>query len=396
MKKIKKVFLLLILTLLFIPCVNAEQLNDTLLTNKEDVMYRTDNMKAEDDLHTIGNYDSSTFFAGNSVYDSTNVDGISFIAGNNVNINGNYEYGMILGNVATLSGIYEKDFFMIGNMVTTTSEFNVKKDVYMFSTMLNLSGNIGRNMFVAGESITLEDVTVNGSLNLYATDIIIGDNVKINGTLKYNEDATINGLETANIGTTLTYEATSNIEVDNTMFLVQEFFISLVSLILLGILIYVLCPKVFNNLTDKTKNYNFVEGLKDTSFGFLTLIGFPIFMLMLFFSIFFIPISIIGLLLYGIAIYLTILVVGYPLGNIILKKLFKKEGNPYLSIIIGVLVIKLLKIIPVVGWLISFIVLCLGLGLIVKLIFHKGNEKELINETIVEPKKTTRKTKKEN
>lgn len=370
MKKLKKIFLLFILTLLFIPCVSAEELNNALLTNKEDVMYRTDNMKAEDDLHTIGNYDSSTFFAGNSVYDSTNVDGISFIAGNNININGNYEYGMILGNVSTLSGTYEKDFFMIGNMITTTNEFNVKKDVYMFSTMLNLSGNIGRNMFVAGESITLDDVTINGNLNLYALDIIIGDNVNITGTLKYNKDAKISGLKNAKIGTTITYEAAETSDVDNTMFLVQDFLTSFVSLSLLGILIYILCPKVFNKLKEKTKNYNFVEGLKDTSFGFLTLIGFPIFMLMLFFSIFFMPISIIGLLLYGIAIYLTILVVGNLVGDIIVKKLLKKE-NAYISIIIGVLVVKLLKIIPVVGGLLSFIVLCLGLGLIIKLFFSK-------------------------
>jgi len=373
MKKFKKIFLLFILTLLFIPCVNAEVLDDALLTSKEDIMYRTDNMKAEDDLHTIGNYDSSTFFAGNSVYDSTNVDGISFIAGNNVNINGNYEYGMILGNVATLSGVYEKDFFMIGNMITTTTDFNVKKDVYMFSTMLNLSGNIGRNMFVAGESITLDDVTINGNLNLYALDIIIGDNVNITGTLKYNEDAKISGLETAKIGTTLTYEAVETSDINNTMFLVQDFLTSFVSLSLIGILIYILCPKLFSKLKNKTKNYNFIIGLKDSSFGFLTLIGFPIFMFMLLLSIFFIPISIIGLLLYGIAIYLTILVVGYLIGDIIVNKLIKKD-NTYISIIVGVLVIKLLKIIPFIGGFISFVVLCLGLGLIVKLIFDKDDK----------------------
>lgn len=373
MKKFKKIFLLFILTLLFIPCVNAEVLDDALLTSKEDIMYRTDNMKAEDDLHTIGNYDSSTFFAGNSVYDSTNVDGISFIAGNNININGNYEYGMILGNVATLSGVYEKDFFMIGNMITTTIDFNVKKDVYMFSTMLNLSGNIGRNMFVAGESITLDDVTINGNLNLYALDIIIGDNVNITGTLKYNEDAKISGLETAKIGTTLTYEAAETSDVDNTMFLVQDFVTSFVSLSLIGILIYILCPNLFSKLKNKTKNYNFIMGLKDSSFGFLTLIGFPIFMLMLLLSIFFIPISIIGLLLYSIFVYLTVLVVGYLIGDIIVNKLIKKD-NTYISIIFGVLVIKLLKIIPFIGGFISFVVLCLGLGLIVKLIFDKDDK----------------------
>ncbi|MGN1268403.1 MAG: hypothetical protein ACI4U0_02740, partial [Candidatus Aphodocola sp.] len=79
-------------------------------------------------------------------------------------------------------------------------------------------------------------------------------------------------------------------------------------------------------------------------------------------------------------------------------KAIGKEVSGYYSIIIGVLIVKILKLIPFIGGFISFIVLCLGLGLIVKLLFSKKN-KEVASENIIEAevkeKKTTKKIKKE-
>ncbi len=401
MKKFKKLFLVFVLALLFIPCVKAEEIKtyDTLLTSEPtNVEYRKDNMKAEDDLNLTGNYNSSTFFAGNSVYDATNVDGISFVAGNDVNINGNYEYGFVAGNIVDVKGKYQKDVFVFGNMVSFSNEFSVANDMYLFGATVTLNGNIGRNLFVAADRLVLENVTINGDVNVSASSITFGDNVLVNGTFKYNEDANLNNMEKASISTILTYEIENDLKDVNKFAAYQDFLLSVVGLILLGVVLYALCPSAFEKLKEKTNNYTFVEGLKDSAAGLLTLIGYPIFMLILLFTVICIPISIIGLILYGIAIYMTTLFVGYLVGDLLFRKAMGKEVSGFYSIIIGVLIVKILKLIPFIGGFISFIVLCLGLGLIVKLLFSKRN-KEVASENIIEAevkeKKTTKKIKKE-
>lgn len=401
MEKFKKLFLVFVLALLFIPCVKAEEIKtyDTLLTNEPtNVEYRKDNMKAEDDLNVTGNYDSSTFFAGNNVYDATKVDGISFVAGNDVNINGNYEYGFVAGNIVDVRGKYQKDVFVFGNMVSFSNEFSVAKDMYLFGATVTLNGNIGRNLFVAADKLVLENVTINGDVNVSASSVTFGDNVLVNGTFKYNEDAYLSNMEKASISTILTYEIEDDFKEVNRFAAYQDFLLSVVGLILLGVIIYALCPSVFEKLKGKTNNYTFVEGLKDSAAGLLTLIGYPIFMLMLLFTVICIPISIIGLILYGIAIYMTTLFIGYLVGDLLFRKAIGKEVSGFYSIIIGVLIVKILKLIPFIGGFISFIVLCLGLGLIVKLLFSRRN-KEVLSENIIEAevkeKKTTKKVKKE-
>lgn len=399
MKNLKKIFLVFALALIFIPNVKAEEMlsNSSLPENKSAVNYRTDNAQADDDLTVTGNYDSSTFFAGNNVYDNTNVNGISFVAGNSVNLSGNYNYGFVAGNIIDIKGSYQNDLFVAGNFVST-DYFRVTKDAYMIGSTISLRGLIERNAYLTADTITLENVKINGNLEVFASTLELGDNVVINGTLKYNDDCKVGDLNKASITSVMTYKSEESFnEKDNTLVMFQDFLLSLVGLILIGYILYALCPSVYEKLKGKTKEYNFTEGLKDTAFGLLTLIGYPIIMLILLFTLICIPVSVIGLILYGIAIYLTTLVIGYLLGNLLLEKALGKTVNGYISILVGVLIIKVLKLVPFVGGLVSFIVLCLGLGLIIKLLFSKTEKpkEDVVEATYVEKVKPTKRTKKE-
>ena len=75
--------------------------------------------------------------------------------------------------------------------------------------------------------------------------------------------------------------------------------------------------------------------------------------------------------IYLILAYISIIFTGYILGEYIFTKLFKKESNIYIEVLIGVAVIKLLELVPFLGDIISMLSLFIGIGIIVELVFRK-------------------------
>ena len=60
----------------------------------------------------------------------------------------------------------------------------------------------------------------------------------------------------------------------------------------------------------------------------------------------------------------------------LLRKVFNKtDVNNYLAILLGIVIIELLKLVPFIGALVSIITLCLGLGIIKKILFSKKEVK---------------------
>ena len=78
------------------------------------------------------------------------------------------------------------------------------------------------------------------------------------------------------------------------------------------------------------------------------------------------------LLLYGIMFYLSVIPTAYYIGNWIAKD---KVENKYLLFAISVLVIYVLRLIPIIGGLVTFISLCFGLGMYAKLIKENTSTK---------------------
>ena len=99
--------------------------------------------------------------------------------------------------------------------------------------------------------------------------------------------------------------------------------------------------------------------MKVSGIGVATLIAMPMASIIAICTIIGIPISIITLLIYGILIYLSIIPTAYFLGSYLIKT---KVENDYLLLGISLLGIMLIEKIPIIGGIVSFISLCMGLG----------------------------------
>ena len=373
MKNIKKILLTFVFALLLVtPFVKALENDDIDLislddetvpvvdvTNVDDskIVNKTDNFKAGDDLTITGNYNRSTFFAGSSIYDNANVNGIGFVAGDSINILGKHEYGFVAGNKIDIKGEYEKDLFVAGNVINIDKTSKIGRDFYLASTL------------------NLDNTVINGNVYVTTSNLVLGDNVVINGTLKYNDNANTKGIDASTITKVETYKGIER-EEETTKVKIQDFVVSLLGLLLIGVILNALWPNIFKKLKEVTNEYNFVNGLKDTLIGFLILIALPVFLIIMLMTIIGVPLAIIGFIMYGIMIYLTNVFVGYLLGDVLIRKVFNKtDVNNYLAILLGIVIIELLKVVPFVGALVSIITLCLGLGIIKKILISKKEVK---------------------
>ncbi len=347
----KKLIFILALMFLVIPfkIVNAEEEPIVIATNEE-----------------VEKVNHSYFEAGNDLNVKKYVDGISFIAGNIVKFDGVTTYGALAGENVVVNNKIEKDLFAAGNIITISKEAKVGRDVYLAGSEINILSNINGDAYLAGSTIVLDNVEINGNVNVAAENIKIKDNVKITGTLNVNQDVKIENEEKLTYGKKETYETGTKIELKNT---VIDIVLSVLTLIFTGVLLSVIFPKLFKNIDSE---FNVSNVCKYMIFGFIALIAVPILTILLMGSIVGLTFGIIVILAYIIALLISLVMSSYAVGKVLLTKLFKQNDNLYLDIIVGCLFFKLVSLIPAFGGLIYFIGFLYGFGLIINLFLNRN------------------------
>lgn len=352
----KKIFMLvsiLLVGLLTISNVNAVTVTD-----------------AGETITQEGEYESTRFIAGNKVKNKGNVNGLSFAAGNDVEIEGSDEYGFYAGNNIYVRGTIQKDLFIAGNNIVLEKDAIISRDAYIAGNNIEIKTNIARDLRVAASSIDIDGITINGDVYLSSKNIKLDKDTVINGKLSYPENADVEGLEDATIGKIVKTKAI-NLEQSFKVKTIN-FCISLVaSIITLVVLLYLL-PKAKEKLNNIKINAS--EVVKSLCIGLAILICVPVVSIIALFTGVLTPIAIITLLVYGISVYLANLIFCYIIGNLINTKLFKKEST-YLSILCGVVIVRLIELIPYIGTIVLIIGMLYGLGLIFKYIKQRGVEK---------------------
>ena len=362
----KKIFGFLILLIVFITSpVSAKEINDFYSTSGN-------NVKLEDTI----NGDSA--IAGNIIDMIGNIDGIGFIAGETVNVKGSLEYGFMAGNNITVDGVISKNIYAAGNIITFTKNASIGRDIFLAGNEVVLNGNLDRNISISATRVVLEDnLTINGNIKINASSIVVKNGANIKGELSYNEDINKDISNTANIGKITTYKIEKN-----SSFNVKDLLQSTLNMIIVFLVITIIIPKSLEkseNIYNESNKY-----AKNIGIGALFLICVPLISLLLILSNIGMSLGIILGLIYGICIYLSYIVSGFILGNLLLGKVMKLNTNKYLSGIIGIVIIKIVSIIPIFGVLISILALLLGLGTIWNLIGCSNNKKEEPKTNIVD------------
>ena len=320
---------------------------------------------ADNEVVEEGNYDSVRLVAGNKVISKAIIDGISFAAGNQVSLEGSASYGFYAGNSIDIKGSINKDVFAAGNDIIVSSSAEILRDAYFAGNSISINANIGRDLRAGGMSVNLSGITIGRDAYIDADEIILDEKTVIEGVLSYSEDARVKGLNAAQVGSIVKRslpEVNVKVNVRDTIY---NLIISIIGSFIVMVVLFYFLPDTKEKL-EKT-DLSFGNILKTAGIGILVLMIVPIACIIALFTGVLLPLSLITIAIYVISIYLSKILVAYIIGNLINTKLFKND-NAYLALAIGIVLVRFLLLIPIIGGYIAIITLIYGLGLIYKYI----------------------------
>ena len=319
--------------------------------------------KAGDTVIQEGEYDSIRLVAGNKVTNKAKVDGISLIAGNDLTLEGSTPYGFYAGNNITISENISKDMFVAGNKIVVTKDAVVGRDAFIFGSNVTIETNIPGDLRTGGDIVDIRGIKIDGNAYIEASDIILDENTVITGKLTYPEESNIKGIDKATIGKikTTKYEKVV-IERTITDIITDFIFSACAAFVVMFVLLY-LKPSIKDKLDKVELKADSI--LKNIGIGLAVLIVVPFVTLFALFTRVLLPLALITGVIYVISIYVAYLLAYYIVGNILTEKLLNQKNN-YLALGIGIVVVKLITLIPVIGPLVATACLFYGMGLIYK------------------------------
>ena len=317
-----------------------------------------------------GDVNGTTFAAGDQIQINGDINGSLFVAGETVQINGTV-YGNIYGVAQRIqmNGQNNGDVFLAGQTTTIDSGAQVGRDLFLAGLNVRLNGDVPRHFYGAGQYVDV-NATIAGNAIIDAEEVTLSDSAVIQGDLEYRSPEEADLSPNATVAGQTDYTQRDTWDMRGTMqwnltgqqrwtarvlFALWSFLSALV--VWLGIRL--LKPHFWlkNTLPLST------QPLKSMGFGLLALIATPFVIILLMVTIIGIPMGIILALLYGIALYISKIIVGLFIGTLLLKNVeIENFGKEFLLVLLGLFILELLMLIPYLGWIIGFIIAIAGLG----------------------------------
>ena len=287
------------------------------------------------------------------------ISGNVFVGAKNVEITNNANIGSSLFCVSDTLAI---DGNINGSVYAVNQSFNLKEnsyivcDLFVASDTLNLGGYIGRNANISCSNIEfLENTNINGNLNYSSNNEVNIPEKVVKGKVNYTK-----------------YETEDNSTP------ISQYIYSFISFIVVAIILYVIFRLLKARFIDESKE-NFVSNLpKYILFGILGLIIPPIAFVILLMLNVTITLAFILLALYIIFMMISSSVAIISLSQLVVEKIKDKiKLNDTAKIIIAIIILsiiyKLLQLLPTLGFIITLIIVVIGLGIFIKNIIPVKN-----------------------
>jgi len=320
------------------------------------------------------------------------IDSDLYVAGGTIIIDGTINGDLIAaGKIIRVNGPVNGSIIAIGGTVNINGE--VTHAVRVLGETMNISGTIGRDLLVAGGEVSLAstaeigsdlllgagtaliDGLIKGDINSGVESLTIASTSSIQGKLTYISENEANIQSGAQIMGPITHklpDVKERIAVGTHQLpglkerltpaglwgKVIGFLMSLV----LGIIIILLAPRRVKAVTESIRTRPWAS----LGWGAIILIFTPIAALIVCITIIGLPLGLITLVLYSIAICLTQLFAGLLIGQLVIGSSKRVETKAALvgAMALGLAILSLLKLIPYLDNVIGLATVLFGLGAI--------------------------------
>jgi hypothetical protein len=273
------------------------------------------------------------------------VDGDIIVAGGDVLITGSARNMFVAGGDVAINGVIKHDLIAGCGDLYIGKETRVGKDAFLGCGDARIAGKIYRDLKAGvGSLILLPTALVKGKLDYSADNANFSDKARIVGKVKAYDRPDYGARYTGFVQ----------------KFALTQQVLSFLSIFIVGILIIVFLPKQVEMVTE----YMTAKFWQSLGWGILTLIVVPIVMVLLLITVIGIPLGILLSIAYFFALYIHGIFSGVVIGKWILAK-FRGGSLPLAwPLLLGLILIHLVDLIPVVGWVVKFVLVLWSFGAI--------------------------------
>jgi cytoskeletal protein CcmA (bactofilin family) len=268
----------------------------------------------------------------------------------------------LAGGDVTLSGTVGDDAIAAGGNVTLTSDSKVGGRAWLSGGRIDVAGTIGKELRAAGGRIVLSG-QVNGNVELAGRAISILDGATIHGNLTYRSPREAEIANGARILGNIDYEPVEQPAVAAGAAIAAVGIVVFFSVAVTGIVLYLLFPKV----TDASVTTIRSEFWKCLGLGLAMFAATPVVIAVLFTTVIgWLPAVVIGPL-YMILLLAGFLAAVFYVGDLGLGLLGRNElsrSRRLWSFVLALIVVSVLGLVPVLGWLMLFVLMLLGVGVL--------------------------------
>jgi len=316
-----------------------------------------------------GTINGDLWAAGSTITVNGVVNGSVMAAGRTVNINGDVGHAVRAGGeTIIINGDVSGDVMVAGGDVNIASTARVGGDLLFGAGIARIDGLVMGDIKGGGSEVTISN-GVKGNIDLKVESLTILPTANIQGDLTYTCEEEADIQSGAQIGGMTTHNLPEVKEKRAKPFpfvlfsgiggKVTGFLMALIA----GLVIILLAPRRLTSIAESIRS----RPGASAGWGALILFVTPIAAIIVCITIIGIPVGLIALALWGIAIYLAQIPVGLFIGRWIIGRFRGVEGKAIMvgALALGLVILKLLRLIPYLGFFIGLAVILFGLGAVV-------------------------------
>jgi len=330
---------------------------------------------------SMGEQHKDLYIGGGNVLVDSDTSGDLFVGGASVTVNGGVEKDLFVGggNIS-LTGVVGDDLRVAGGNVTITSSISGDLIAAGGNIILTEGATIGGDLVVGGGNVTVNspvggDVkigggtviinsTVSGSVDIRVKEqLVFGSNSVVRGQINFSgpkEAVVAGGAQVSTINFTKVSK-----HFNTRAFLGFGIVIDLIAWLIAALVLLALL---------KNRLKLGLRGIKDKPWlslgiGVLGVIVVPAIVVILFASVVGYYLGLIVMSSYIVLVLVGLLLGSISLGSLVMMYINKASELPldWVSVVVGVVLTKVLLLIPVVGWIIALILMLLGIGTMLRM-----------------------------
>lgn len=367
----KKTFLVLVFSFLVLPFISfaADFQGVPTYSLSKGAVIEENIYVASNSINILGTVNGDVSVAGGTVMVLGDMLNDLNVAGGTLILEGDIgDDARLIGGTLAIGGKIGGELLAAGGQITLTPSLEINGDIELAGGDILIDGDVGGNLVVYGETVRI-DGEINGDVSVKVSQkLTIGNKAEIFGNLNYSAPEELTIEDGAKITGEIVFK---EIVISKNKAISKKGFIGLFGIgWLLGLLTSLVGALVaYFVLGKKIKeavNYTLDNFGKETLRGFVILVVLPIAIIISLITVVGILLGFAGIMLYILMAIFASIFAPIILGTIIFRKLLKKPdfGVDWKSITIGVLAMKIIGIIPFIGWIFCFVFFLTSFGML--------------------------------